>query len=98
MPWGAVRAGSGAWPCRCATGPRACHTVPCSKGDKRGSATWGLAPARITRHALTCECALERLSTRTVRHTVASHDMQHIDLCDAENMLVNNMAPELLLR
>ena len=48
--------------------------------------------------ALTCECALERLPIRTVRHTIASHGMQHIDLCDAENMLVNNMAPELLLR
>ncbi len=42
--------------------------------------------------------ALERLPTRTVRHTVTSHDMQHIELCDTENMLVNNMAPELLLR
>ena len=95
MPWESVRAFSGAWPSRLVP---CVPSVPCSKGDKRGSATWGLAPARITRHALTCECALERLSIRTVRHTIASHGMQHIDLCDAENMLVNNMAPELLLR
>jgi hypothetical protein len=80
------------------TGPRACRTVPCSKCDKRGSGTWGLAPARITRHARTCECAPESQPIRTVRHTVASHDMQYIDLCEADNMPVNNMALELSLR
>ena len=59
---------------------------------------WGLAPARITRHARTCECAPESQPIRTVRHTVASHDMQYIDLCEADNMLVNTMELELLLR
>jgi hypothetical protein len=41
---------------------------------------------------------LKVFSNRSGERRVASHDMQHIDLCDAENMLVNNMAPELLLR
>ena len=45
-----------------------------------------------------CSCALEMLPIRTVRHTVASHDMQYIDLCEADNIPVNNMALELLLR
>jgi hypothetical protein len=35
----------------------------------------------LSMHACSCECALERLPIRTVRHTVASHDMQQIDLC-----------------
>ena len=26
-----------------------------------------------------------RLPARTVRHTVASHDMHHVDLCEADN-------------
>ncbi len=53
--------------------------------------------AILSMHACSCECALERLPVRTVRHTVASNDMQHIDLCEPDNMLVNNMALELLL-
>jgi len=36
------------------------------------------------------------MPVRTVRHTVASNDMQHIDLCEPDNMPVNNMALELL--
>jgi len=28
----------------------------------------------------------------TVRHTVASHDMQHIDLCEADSMLADSVA------
>ena len=49
-------------------------------------------------HARSCKCALERLPIRTVRHTVASHDMQHIDLCEADSMLADNVALELLLQ
>ena len=78
-------------------GSRACRTVPCSKCDQSGRATWGLVPARDTQHARTCECALERLPIRTVRHSVASHDMQQIDLCEADSMLADNVALELLL-
>ena len=99
MPW--VAAGIRAcdfWCVAVSTGPRACRTVLCSKCDKRCSATWGLEPARITRHARTCECAPESQPIRTVRLTVASHDMQYIDLCEADNMLVNTMELELLLR
>ena len=44
-----------------------------------------------------CSCALERLPIRTVRHTVASHDMQHIDLCEADSMLADDVALKLLL-
>jgi hypothetical protein len=48
-------------------------------------------------HCSAYKCALERLPVRTVRHTVASHDMHHADLCEApDNMLVNNVALELL--
>ncbi len=57
-----------------------------------------LAPARITRHPRTCECAPESQPIRTVLLTVASHDMQYIDFCEADNMPVNNMALDLLLR
>ncbi len=39
----------------------------------------------------------ESLPIRTVRLTVASHDMQHIDLCEADSMLADNVALELLL-
>ena len=85
------------WCVAVVTGPRACRTVPCSKCDQSGRATWGLAPARDTQHA----CVLMRMRTRKAtrshsRHTVASNDMQHIDLCEPDNMPVNNMALELL--
>ncbi len=48
-------------------------------------------------HYVAYKCAIERQPVHKVRHSVASHDMQHIDLCDADNMLVKNMALELLL-
>ena len=62
---------------------------------QKGSATWG---AGACPHYSACKCALERLPVRTVRHTVASHDMQHIDLCEADSMLADNVALELLLQ
>ncbi len=67
MPWASVRAFSGA-------SSSACRTVPCWKCDKRGSATWGatwgLAPAHVTRHA----CVLMRMRTRKATH---SHGPSH---------------------
>ncbi len=53
--------------------------------------------AILSMHACSCECqcALERLPVRTVRHTVASHDMQHIALCEPDNMLADNVTVAL---
>ena len=81
-----------------ATGPRAYRTVPCSNCDKGAALLGGLRQLTLRgMHASACSCALGRLPIRTVRHTVASHDMQQIDLCEADSMLADNVAPELLL-
>ena len=96
MPWVAARAFSGAWPSRRVP----VRAVRCRARSVTKAAEllggWRLL-AILSMHACSCECALERLPVRTVRHTVASNDMQHIDLCEPDNMLVNNMALELLL-
>ena len=96
MPWVAARAFSGAWPSR-RVPVRAvrCRARSVTKATELLGG-WRLL-AILSMHACSCECALERLPVRTVRHTVASHDMQHIDLCEPDNMLVNNVALELLL-
>jgi hypothetical protein len=96
MPWGSVRAFSGAWlsplvqvrAIRCRA-----RRVTKAAALLGGWRLLALLAMRLHANALS-----KGYPTRTVRHTVASHGMQHIDLCDAENMFVNNMAPELLLR
>ena len=79
------------------TGPRAYRTMPCSKCDK-GAALLGGWRQLTLRGMHACSCALGRLPIRTVRRTVASHDMQHNDLCEADSMLADNVALELLLQ
>ena len=97
MPWASVRAFSGALSSRRVT----VRTVRCrARSVTKGAALlggWRQLTLRGMR-ACSCECALERLPIRTVRHTVASHDMQHIDLCEADSMLADNVALELLLQ
>ena len=84
MAWVAARAFSGAWPSR-RVPVRAvrCRARSVTKATELLGG-WRLL-AILSMHACSCECALERLPVRTVRHTVASHDMQHIDLCEADN-------------
>ena len=96
MPWVAARAFSGAWPSR-RVPVRAvrCRARSVTKATELLGG-WRLL-AILSMHACSCECALERLPVRTVRHTVASHDMQHIDLCEPDNMLADNVALEQLL-
>ena len=97
MPWASVRAFSGALSSRRVT----VRTVRCrARSVTKGAALLGGWRQLTLRgmHACSCECALERLSIRTVRHTVASHDMQHIDLCEADSMPADNVALELLLQ
>ena len=96
MAWVAARAFSGAWPSR-RVPVRAvrCRARSVTKATELLGG-WRLL-AILSMHACSCECAFERLPVRTVRHTVASHDMQHIDLCEADSMLADNVALELLL-
>ena len=70
--------------------------MPCSKCDK-GAALLGGWRQLTVRGMRACSCALELRPIRTVRHTVASHDMQYIDLCEADRALADNVALELLL-
>ena len=97
MAWVAARAFSGAWPSR-RVPVRAvrCRARSVTKATELLGG-WRLL-AILSMHACSCECAIERLPVRTVRHTVASHDMQHIDLCEADSMLADNVALELLLQ
>ena len=74
MPWVAARAFSGAWPSRRVP----VRAVRCrARSVTKGAALLGGWRQLTLRgmHACSCECALERLPIRTVRHTVASHDL-----------------------
>ena len=97
MPWASVRAFSSTLSSRRVP----VRTVRCrARSVTKGAALLGgwRQLTLLGMHACSCECALERLPIRTVRHTVASHDMQHIDLCEADSMLADNVALELLLQ
>ena len=94
---GILRAFPGAWPSRRVP----VRIVRCrARSVTKGAALLGgwRQLTLLGMHACSCECALERLPIRTVRHTVASHDMQHIDLCEADSMPADNVALELLLQ
>jgi len=96
MPWASVRAFSSTLSSRRVP----VRTVRCrARSVTKGAALLGgwRQLTLLGMHACSCKCALERLPIRTVRHTVASHDMQHIDLCEADSMLADNVALELLL-
>ena len=94
MPWAPVRAFSGALSSRRVP----VRTVRCrARSATKGAALLGGWRQLTSRGTHACSCALERLPIRTVRHTVASHDMQHIDLCEADSMLADSVALELLL-
>ena len=79
MPWVAARAFSGAWPSRRVP----VRAVRCrARSVTEGQRYLG---AGACLHYSAYKCALERLPVRTVRPTVALHDMQHVDLCEADN-------------
>ena len=74
MPWASVRAFSGASSSRRVP----VRAVRCrARSVTKGAALLGGWRQLTLRgmHACSCECALERLPIRTVRHTVASHDL-----------------------
>jgi len=87
------------WCVAVATGPRACRTVPCSKCDQRGRATWGLAPARDYSACMRAHANAHSKGYPFARSVTPSPRMtwQHIDLCEADSMLADNVALELLL-
>ena len=94
MPWASVRAFSSTLSSRRVP----VRAVRCrARSVTKGAALLGGWRQLTLRGMHACSCALERLPIRTVRHTVASHDMQHIDLSEADSMLADNVALELLL-
>ena len=92
MPWASVRASSSR---RVPVRAVRCRARSVTKGAALLGG-WRQLTLRGM-HACSSECALERIPIRTVRHTGASQDMQHIDLCEADSLLADNVALELLL-